>query len=118
MEIKGTSNEELLQLGITAAKRKNHQNARMLFMQIYEHDKRNETAMLWLAKIATTREERIAWLERVVDANPDNQTAKDGLEKLRYKQASDENRTLLLFGGMAVFMILLVLVIIYVVLNT
>ena len=119
METKGTSNEELLQLGITAAKRKNFQNARMLLLQVYERDKRNETAMMWLAKIAPTREERISWLERVVEeVNPDNEVAKKGLEQLRYKQAADENRTLLLFGGVAVFMILLVFLIIFVVVNT
>lgn len=118
METKGTSNEELLQLGITAARRKNKQNARVLFLQVYERDKRNETAMLWLAKVASNRQESIAWLERVVDVNPENETAKKGLEQLRYKQAADENRTLLLFGSVAVFMILLVALIIFIVLSS
>lgn len=107
-----TNNEELLQLGIQAVKRKDFQNARVLLLQVYERDRRNEVVMMWLAKIAPTADERIQWLERVLDVNPDNQNAKSGLEKLKYKQASEENRTLLLFGGIAVVMIVLVLVII------
>lgn len=107
-----TNNEELLQLGIQAVKRKDYQNARVLLLQVYERDRRNEVVMMWLAKIAGTRDERIQWLERVLDVNPDNTNAKSGLEKLKYKQAADENRTLLLFGGIAAVMIVLVLVII------
>lgn len=107
-----TTNEELLQLGIQAVKRKDFQNARVLLLQVYERDRRNEIVMMWLAKIAPSRDEKIQWLERVLDVNPDNDNAKTGLDKLKYKQASDENRTLLLFGGIAAVMIVLVLVII------
>jgi hypothetical protein len=113
-----TNNEELLQLGIQAVKRKDLQNARVLLLQVYERDRRNEVVMMWLAKIAPSRDEKIQWLERVLDVNPDNQNAKNGLDKLKYKQASDENRTLLLFGGIAVVMILLVLVVIIVAVNS
>jgi hypothetical protein len=118
MSARDTSNEELLQLGIQAVKRKDIQNGRVLLLQVYERDKRNETVMLWLAKIATSREERIQWLERILDVNPDNLQAKKGLDKLKYKQASDENRTLLLFGSIAAVMVILVLVIIVVALTS
>lgn len=114
----GTSNEELLQLGIQAAKRNDKQNARFLLLQVYERDKRNEVVLMWLAKIATDRTDRIRWLERVLDVNPDNAAAKRGLNKLKYKQAADENRKLLLFGGIAVLMIVLVLVVIIIALTS
>ncbi|TVR19484.1 MAG: hypothetical protein EA396_12500 [Anaerolineaceae bacterium] len=113
-----TSNEELLQLGIQAVKRKDKQNARFLLMQVYERDKRNEVVLMWLAKIADDRQDRIRWLERVLDVNPDNAAAKRGLNKLKYKQASDENRKLLLFGGVAVLMIVLVLAVIIIALTS
>ncbi len=118
MASRETSNEELLQLGIQAVKRKDVQNGRVLLLQVYERDRRNETVMMWLAKIAPNREERVQWLERILDVNPDNLQAKRGLDKLKYNQAADENRTLLLFGGVAAVMIVLVLVIIIVVLTS
>ncbi len=112
----GTSNEELLQLAIRTAKRKQRDNARMLFLQVYQRDPNNEIAMMWLAKIAPTRQKRIQWLEQVIEVNPNNEAALKGLEKLKYKQSADENRTLLLFGGVAVLMIVLVLAIVLIVL--
>jgi hypothetical protein len=112
-----TNNEELLQLAIKAAKLNNKQNARMMLLQIYERDPRNETAIMWLAKVAKNRAERIKWLERAIDLNEDNVRAKKALEKLQYSQAADENRTLLIFGGAAIFMILVVLIIIFIVVS-
>lgn len=107
-----TSNEDILQLAISAAKRNEKDNARVMLMQIYQRDKRNESAMIWLAKIARNSRERVMWLERIVELNPDNVSAQNALEKLKYKEAASENRTLVLFGGVAAVMILLVLVII------
>lgn len=106
-----TSNEDILQLAIKAAQRKDKETARMMLMQIYNRDKRNEAALMWLAKVAETPAERISWLERVIEVNPGNEAAKNALERLQYKQAAKENRTLVIFGGIAVLMIVLVLVI-------
>ncbi|MFW5748440.1 MAG: hypothetical protein ACOCYT_02370 [Chloroflexota bacterium] len=108
------SNEDLLQLGIKAAKRKDRDNARMLLMQVYERDKRNEQAMLWLARVAGTRQERITWLERVLEYNPDHEQARKVLERIQYKEAAEENRALVLYGGIAALMIILTLAIILV----
>ena len=116
MSMNQTSNEELLQLAIKAARRRDKENAKMLLTTVYQRDRRNESALLWLAKIASTRQERIGWLEKVLEINPENDTAKSALEKLQYRQAADENRTLVLFGGIAALMIILVLALLLVVL--
>lgn len=116
-DMQSTTNEDLLQLAKRAAKLKNYDNARMMLLQIYERDKRHEAAMMWLAKLAQTRADRIMWLQRVLEVNPDHAQAAQALEKLQYKQAAEENRTLLIYGGIAAFMIVLVLALIFVVLS-
>ncbi len=62
--------EELLQMGIRAAKAGNRQGASTLFEQVLSQDKRNERAMMWMAKIADNKAERKKWLERVLLVNP------------------------------------------------
>lgn len=110
-----TNNEELLNLAKKAAKSGNRDGARVMLRQIYDRDKRNENAMLWLAKVARNEQEREQWLNRVLDVNPDNATAQKAIEKLNYKRSARNNRTLILFGGVAVVMLLIVLAVILIV---
>lgn len=109
-----TNNEELLNLAKKAARSGNKDGARVMFRQVYDRDKRNEDAMLWLAKIARSEQEREQWLRRVLDQNPDNATAQRALEKLNYNRSARNNRTLIMFGGVAVVMLLIVLALILV----
>jgi thioredoxin-like negative regulator of GroEL len=110
--------EELLQMGIRAAKAGNRDGARTLFEQVLNQDKRNERAMMWMAKIAETKAERKKWLDRVLTINPDNQGAKDALKKIAYKRSAKENRTLLIFGMVAgVLVVLSIVIVITLILN-
>jgi hypothetical protein len=87
----------------------------MMLRQVLEEDRRNERAMLWMARLAKGSKERRQWLERVLDVNPDNEQAQSQLRKMKYRSSAQQNRTLLLFGvvvgvlvvlALAVFLIL------------
>lgn len=118
MAVEGqVNNEQLLQMAINAAKRGQKDNARMMLRTVYTRDKRNETAILWMAKLAKNEKERLKWLERVLEINPDNQAAQTAIKRMKYKRAASENRMLLLFGAVAVIMIVITLAILVLVLT-
>ena len=103
--------EEMLRLAIGAAKAGNKDGARVMFRQVLSEDKRNERAMMWMAKLAESRAERKEWLGRVLVVNPDNDSAKDALRQMKYKSSAKENRTLLIFGTVAGILVVLLVVI-------
>jgi len=107
-----TNNEELLQMAVRAAKAGQKDGARVMFRQVYNRNKNNETAMMWLAKLSKTPKERVQWLERILEYNPDNAAAKKALKTMAYKREASNNRILLLYGSVGVVMLVLVLVII------
>jgi hypothetical protein len=109
-----TNNEDLLQLAIKAAKGGQKDGAKVMFRQVYSRDKRNETAMMWLAKLAKSQKERVLWLNRVLAVNSDNEAAKQALERINYKRAASDNRIMLLFGAVAFVMIVITIAIIVV----
>jgi Tfp pilus assembly protein PilF len=90
--------EELLQMAIRTAQAGNKTAARMMFRRVLAEDKRNERAMMWMAKLAETKDERAQWLNRVLAVNPNNETAKEALQKMKYKSSAKDNRVLLIFG--------------------
>ena len=90
--------EELLQMAINAAKNGQREGARVMFRQILTQDKKNERAMMWMAKLAGTKKERVQWLNRAIAVNPNNSTARDALAQMDYKEKAASNR-ILLFGG-------------------
>lgn len=110
--------EQLLRMGITAANAGNAESARTIFEQILSEDKSNERAMMWMAKLADTKAERKQWLSRVLAINPNNDAAREALRKMSYSRAASENRTLLIFGVVAVVLIVLALAIVAIVLTT
>lgn len=93
--------EELLQMAIRAAQNGNKQGARVMLRRILAEDKRNERAMMWMAKIANNDDERRKWLDRILKVNPNNETARQTLDKMNYKEAAERNRTLLRIGVVA-----------------
>lgn len=107
-----TNNEQLLNMAIQTAKSGQREGARVMFMQVWEANKRNEEAMLWLAKLAKNKQERQKWLERVIQINPDNKTAKKALTKMNRSRAANENQQLLLFGAAAAVMLVVVVAIV------
>jgi hypothetical protein len=106
--------EQLLQLGIQAAKKGNRPGARVMLQQVIDADKTNERAWLWMAAIAETSEDRRRYLNAVLRLNPENPTARRELEKLNRKQVS--SNTQVIRYGMMGLLALLVLVVIAVVL--
>lgn len=75
--------EQMLQQAIATAKRGDRVAARRLLRDIVVQEPRNEKAWLWLATTSTTREDKEKCLNRVLKINPNNVTAKNGLEQLR-----------------------------------
>jgi hypothetical protein len=102
--------EQLLQLGIQAARKGNKAGARVMFQQIIDADKTNDRAWLWMAAIADTSEDRRRYLNAVLRLNPEHPTALRELEKLNRKQVSS-NALVIRYGMMGLF-VLLVLVLI------
>ncbi|HYO88257.1 MAG TPA: hypothetical protein VER79_06380 [Candidatus Limnocylindrales bacterium] len=105
--------EDLVQLAISAAKRGDKESARMMFNQILAEDKNNERALMWMAKLADSRDETAVWLNRALLVNPNNQMAIDALAKMKNKSSARDNRLLVLFGvvvGVLVVLLLLVLI--------
>jgi predicted nucleic acid-binding Zn ribbon protein len=105
-------------MGIRAAKAGNKEGARIAFEQILSQDRKNERAMMWMAKLADTTAERKKWLERVLNVNPDNETAREAMQKITYTRTAKENRTLLVFGVIAgVLIVVAVVLVLFVVLT-
>jgi len=90
--------EQLLNLAITTAKSGNKEAARVMLTQVLSQDSRNERALLWLASIARSRDERKQWLQRLLDINPSHEYARDTLKKMQYSKSARDNRVLIVFG--------------------
>jgi lipopolysaccharide biosynthesis regulator YciM len=103
--------EELLKMAIRTAQAGNKSAARVMLRRVLSEDKRNERAMMWMAKLADTKSDRAQWLNRVIAVNPKNETARESLKKMQYKRSAKENRTLLTFGVIAGVLLVLGLVI-------
>lgn len=110
--------EQMLQLAIRAAKENNPDSALMMFRQVLEGDPDNERAMMWMAKLSKSAEERQQWLKRVVDLNPDNEAARAALKKLNYRAASRDNRVLIIFGVVAVVLLIIGVVLMVAILSS
>jgi hypothetical protein len=104
--------EELLQLAIRAAKHGNRESARVMFRQVLDEDKRNERAMMWMAKLAGSKNERRQWLNRVLLINPNQYAAKNALRKMQYSSSARDNRVLIIFGVVAGVLIILGVVVV------
>jgi cytochrome c-type biogenesis protein CcmH/NrfG len=99
--------EQLLQMAITTAKQNNRSAARLMFRKVLSEDSNNERAMMWMAKLAETKAERKVWLERVLEVNPNNDLARDTLQRLSYRRSARDNRVLPVFGVLAVVLLIL-----------
>ncbi len=101
--------EQLMQFGIQSARQGNKQNARVIFQQILDADKQNERAWLWMAAVAESPEDRVRFLNTVLQLNPQNAAARKELEKLQKKRVS--SNTLVMRYGLITLAIILVLVV-------
>jgi hypothetical protein len=74
--------EDILRLGIEAAREGNRDEARGLFTLLTNEDPDNVQAWLWLAGVAQGPEQRRAALEQVVRLDPNNEMALKGLQAM------------------------------------
>lgn len=75
--------EQQLQRAIAAARSGDRTTARQMLREVIVKDPRNEKAWLWLATTSTSRSDKEKCLNRVLKINPNNQKAKEALEKLQ-----------------------------------
>lgn len=73
---------ETLRAGIEAAKSRNTIIARNHLRRVLDVDPDNELAWLWMAQASDSKSDREEALRRVLAINPNNQKARDALEKM------------------------------------
>ena len=101
--------EQLYRMAVEAVKNGQKQPARMMFQQILQIDGRDIRAMMYMAKIAPSAEERAQWLQRVLKIDPKNQGAKKALGKIENRDMAKRNKMYFRVG--AVVYVILVIVI-------
>ena len=101
--------EQLYRMAIEAVKNGQKQPARMMFQQMLQIDGRDVRAMMNLAKIAPSTEERAKWLQRVLKIDPKNQSAKKALSKIENRDTAQRNRLYFRVGAV-VYVILVILI--------
>lgn len=75
---------------IKAIKAGDKQKGREIIAEILKGDRNNEQAWLWVTETDITHEQKIKSLQNVLRINPNNETARKGLEKLQKPQSSSE----------------------------
>lgn len=113
--------QQLLREGIEAARAGNKAAARAKFEEVVERDENNEKAWLWLASVVETEEEKRVCLGNVLFINPNNEKARQLMERLdAKKRAQDEAQevipgvsrrqfTLILAGGIVAVLVIVIL---------
>lgn len=71
-----------LREGVEAARRGDKIAARRLLQQVLIADKNNEIALMWMASVSDTLDDRRAYLRRVLQINPNNPRAREALARL------------------------------------
>ncbi|MCI0377438.1 MAG: hypothetical protein L0215_07520 [Gemmataceae bacterium] len=74
--------QERLREGVEAARRGDKLTARRLLQQVLLQDRTNEVALMWMASVMDTVAERRAYLERALQINPNNDRAREALNRL------------------------------------
>jgi len=102
--------EQLMQFGIQAARLGNQVNARVIFQQVLDADKQNERAWLWMAAVAETPEDRVRFLNTVLQINPSNRAALRELDRIRRK-SQFRNSEAFRYGMLALLVVIIVIVV-------
>ena len=71
-----------LQAGIQAARSGDRSRARRLLGEVIAADRNNESALMWLASVTTSVNERRSYLDRALRINPNNARARQALQQL------------------------------------
>jgi hypothetical protein len=80
--------DNLVKQAIDAYHAGNKDTARTFLLQAIEQDERHEQAWLWLSAVTETLEEQQICLENVLAINPDNASARKGLETISQQTGS------------------------------
>ena len=89
-QTKSLLSKTFVQRGINASHANQKEFAKQCFMQGIVHDNENEMAWLWLASTADTQEDKLSHLHRVLQLNPQNETALSSLGAVK-NQISQAN---------------------------
>lgn len=84
---KALLSKTFVQRGIEASKESQGAFAKQCFLQAIVHDDKNEMAWLWLASISTIIEEKKSHLQKVLNINPNNETALALLKSVKTEMA-------------------------------
>jgi thioredoxin-like negative regulator of GroEL len=93
-EAKNPNLDDLMRLAVRTAKAGNRDNARVIFQQVLDQDKRNEAAWLWMASLADNNTDRRRYLETVLQLNPNNRTAANQLAAMDKAVQSSEGASI------------------------
>lgn len=77
--------QDTLRDGVEAARRGDKLTARRLLQQVLIQDRDNEVALMWMASVVDTVEDRRAYLLRALQVNPNNDRAREALRRLGYE---------------------------------
>ncbi len=80
--------EAMLREGIDALKSGRRDDARTLFLKVVDIDQLNEQGWLWLSAVVETVEDQQTCLENVLQINPANERARQGLQYIAQQKAS------------------------------
>lgn len=119
---------QLLREGVEAARAGDRATARDRFEQVTELDESNEQAWFWLASVVESDEEKRVCLENVLHINPDNERARQILDRLEARQretgAGDDvipgvsrSQFMLIAGGGGLAIVVLIVVVLVMVVN-
>ncbi len=75
--------KNFIQRGIDAAEAGQQETAVQHFNQSLEYDERNTMAWLWLASLSESNEGKLTYLEKALEFDPENETAKAGYTAAR-----------------------------------
>lgn len=101
--------EELYKMALEAVKNHQKQPARMMLHQVLQIDNRDARAMMLMAKVASSPEERADWLKRVLSVDPKNKAAKKALRKIESHDEAERNHMLLRVGS-AIYVVVVLIV--------
>jgi hypothetical protein len=76
-----------LQQAIAAIKAGNKETGKQLLFETLKAEPHNEDAWLWMTRVVGSNNDRVKCLQRVLEINPNNETAKRGLAQLQQRQA-------------------------------
>jgi len=81
--------DETLNQAVSYIKVGEKEKAKRLLIQVLKDNPKNELAWLWMTRCVATREQKTECYKRVLDINPDNKFAQDGLKKLDTQTSLD-----------------------------